>query len=157
VADGDKPHSYLSLVHDPKLELLRVKNTRVCNKKPPKETKKGVQHLTLLTNVKGKKPSTKHVPCTVNVTDEDLVKSTMKLDDSDAMFLFVAWGSGEYLRYIAMFPEFLSIDTTYGTNREKRPLLVFSVTDNNITNFTAMHALLPSNVSGSSVTHLKLQ
>jgi hypothetical protein len=58
-----------------------------------------------------------HVPCTVNVTDEDLVKSAMKLDDSDAMLLFFAWGSDEDLRYITMFPEVLSIDTIYGTNR----------------------------------------
>jgi hypothetical protein len=45
----------------------------------------------------------KHVPCTVNVTDEDLVKIAMKLDDSDAMLLFIAWGSNEDLRYITMF------------------------------------------------------
>jgi hypothetical protein len=43
-----------------------------------------------------------------------------------------------------MFPEFMSIDTTYGTNIEKRPLLVFSGTDNNSKNFTALRALLPS-------------
>jgi hypothetical protein len=97
-------HSYLALVHDPKSELLRVKKTMVCSKKPPKGTKKVAQHLTLLTKVNGKKPSTKHVPCTVNVTDGDIVKSAMKLDDSDAMLLFVAWGSDEYFRYITMFP-----------------------------------------------------
>jgi hypothetical protein len=100
--------------------------------------------LTLLTKVNGKKPSTKHVPCTVNVTGEDLVKSAMKLDDSDAMLLFVAWGIDEYLRYITMFPEVLSIDTTYGMNREKRPLMVFAGTDNKRKSFTALHAFLPS-------------
>jgi hypothetical protein len=40
----------------------------------------------------------------------------MTLDDSDAMLLFVAWVSDEDLRHIAVFPEVLSIDTTYGTN-----------------------------------------
>jgi hypothetical protein len=60
------------------------------------------------------------------------------------MLLFVAWGSDEYLRYITVFPEVLSIDTTYGTNREKRPLLVFAGTDNNSKNFTALRAFLPS-------------
>jgi hypothetical protein len=94
--------------------------------------------------VNGETPSTKRVPCTVNVTDEDLVKSAMKLDYSEAIFLFVAWGSDEYLRYITMFPEVLSIDTNYGTNREKRPLLVFAGTDNNRENFTAMRKFLPS-------------
>jgi hypothetical protein len=78
------------------------------------------------------------------MTDEDLVKSAMELDDSDAMLLFVAWGSDEDLRHITMFPEVLSINTTYGTNREKRPLLVFAGTDNNRKNFTAMRAFLPS-------------
>jgi hypothetical protein len=144
VIDAMPNHSYLALIHDPKTELLCVKKTRVCSKKQNKRTKKSAQHLTLITKVKGKKPSTKHVPCTVNVTDEDLVKSAMKLDDSDAMLLFVAWGSDEDLRYTTMFPKVLSIDTTYGTNRKKRPLLVFAGTDNNRKNFTALRAFLPS-------------
>jgi hypothetical protein len=90
ILDAMPNHSYLALIHDPKIELLFVKKTRVCRKKAPKGTKKGAQHLTLLTNVNGEIPSTKHVPWTVNVTDEDLVKSAMKLDDSEAMLLFVA-------------------------------------------------------------------
>jgi hypothetical protein len=145
ILDAMPNHSYLALVRDPKADLLRVKKSRVCNKKLCKETKKGSQHLTLLTKLNGKKkPSTKYVPCTSNVTNEDLVKSAMTLDDSEAMLLFVAWGSDEDLRHIAMFPEVLSIDPTYGTNREKRPLLVFAGTDHNQKNFTAMRAFLPS-------------
>jgi hypothetical protein len=144
ILDDMPNHSYLALIHDPKTDFLPVKKTRVCRNKPPKGTKKGAQHLTLLTKINGEIPSTKHVPCTVNVTDEDLVKIAMKLDDSEAMLLFVAWGSDEDLRYITMFPEVLSIDTTYGTKREKRPLLVFAGTDNNKKNFTALRAFLPS-------------
>jgi hypothetical protein len=143
ILDAMPNHSYLALIHDPKTELFRVKKTRLCRKKAPKGTKRGAQHLTLLTKVNGEIPSTTHVPCTVNITDEDLVKSAMKLDDSEAMLLFVTWGSDEDLRYITMFPEVLSIDTTYGTNREKRPLLVFSGTDNNRKNFTVLCAFLP--------------
>jgi hypothetical protein len=144
ILEGMPNHSYLALIHDPKTELLCVKKTRVCRKKPAKGTKKGAQHLTLLTKVNGEIPSTKHVSCTVDVTDEDLVKSAMKLDDSEAMLLFVSWGSDEYLRCITMFPKMVSIDTTYGTNREKRPLLVFDGTDNKRKNFTALRAFLPS-------------
>jgi hypothetical protein len=153
VLDAMPNHSYLALIHYPKSELLRVKKTRVCSKKPPKGTMNGTQHLTLLTKVNGKKPSTKHVPCTVNVTDEDLVKSAMKLDDSDAMVLFIAWGSDEDLRYITTFPEVLSIGNTYGTNRENRALLVFA------TGKSSQQCVRSSlqNVSGSSVTYLKLQ
>jgi hypothetical protein len=114
-------------------------------KKLYKETKKESQHLTLLTKLKGnKQPSTKHAPCTANVTDEDLVESAMTLDDSDAMLLFVDWGSGEDLIHITMFPEVLSIDTTYGTSREKRPLLFFAGTDNIWKKFTALLAFIPS-------------
>jgi hypothetical protein len=120
ILDAMPNHSYLALVHDPKSELLRVKKTRVCNTKLRKETKKGAQHLTLLTKLKGKKPSTKHVPCTANVTDEYIVKSAITLDDSDAMLLFVAWGSDEGLRHITMLPEVLSIETTYMGPIEKR-------------------------------------
>jgi hypothetical protein len=144
VLDAMPNHNYLALIHDPKTELLCVKKTRVYSKKQPKRMKKGAQHLTLLTKVNGKKPSTKHVPCTVNVTDDDLVKRDMKLDYGDVMLLFVKWGGDEDLRYITMFPEVLSIDTSYGTNREKRPLLVFSGTDKNMKNFTALRAFLPS-------------
>jgi hypothetical protein len=101
-----KPNlSYLTLVHDPKSELLRVNKSMVCNKKLREETKKGAQNLTLLTKLQGKKkPSTKHVPCTANVTDDDLVKSAMTLDDSDTMLLFVAWGRDEDLRFIHHSP-----------------------------------------------------
>jgi hypothetical protein len=69
ILDAMPNYSYLALIHDPKTELLRVKKTRVCRNKPPKVTKKGAQHVTLLTKVNGEIPSTKHVPCTVNVTD----------------------------------------------------------------------------------------
>jgi hypothetical protein len=138
-------HSYLVLVHDPKLELLRVKKSRVCNKKICKETKKGDQNWTLLKILKGKKkPSTKHVPCNANVTDEDLLKSATTLDDSEEILLFVAWGSEEYLRHITIFLVVLSIDTTYGTNRERRLLVVLADTDHNRKNFTAMRAFIPS-------------
>jgi hypothetical protein len=47
------------------------------------------------------------------------------------MLLFVDWGSGEDLRHIAIYPEFLSIDTTCRTNIEKRPLLMFAGADHN--------------------------
>jgi hypothetical protein len=105
--------------------------------------------LTLLTKLKGKKkPSTKHVPCTDNVTDEDLVKCAMTLDDSGAMLLFVAWGSDKYLRHITMFPEVMSIGTAYGTNREKRPLLDFAGTHHDRKTFTSMCAFLPSACEG---------
>jgi hypothetical protein len=67
-----------------------------------------------------------------------------KLDDSEAMLLFVAWGSDADLRYTTMFPKVFSIDTTYGTNIEKIPLLVFAGIDNNSKNFTALRVFLPS-------------
>jgi hypothetical protein len=118
ILDAMPNHSYLSLVHEPNSELLQVKKSRVCNKKPRKETKKGSRHVTLLTKLKGKKkPSTKHPPCTTNVTDEDVVKSATTRDDSEAMFLCVAWVSDKDLRHITMFPGVLSTDTTYRNNR----------------------------------------
>jgi hypothetical protein len=66
-------HICIALIHYPKSDILLVKNTRVYS---------GAQHFTLLTKLKGKKPTTKHAPCKVNVTDENLVKSTMKLDET---------------------------------------------------------------------------
>jgi hypothetical protein len=55
VLDAMPNHGYLALAHDPKSELLCVKKTRVCNKKLRKETKKGAQHLTLLTKLKARR------------------------------------------------------------------------------------------------------
>jgi hypothetical protein len=60
------------------------------------------------------------------------------------MLQFVVWGSPEDLRHITMFPEVLSIDTMYKTNRENRPLLVFAGTYHNRKPFTALRAFLPS-------------
>jgi hypothetical protein len=138
-------HSFLALVRDPKSELFRVKNSRVCNKKLRKEKRKGAQHRTRLTKLQSKKKTlTKYVLCTVNVIDEALVKSAMTLDDSEAMFLFVAWRSDEDLRHITMFPEVLSFDTTHGSNQERRPFLVCDGTDHNRKNFTALRAFLTS-------------
>jgi hypothetical protein len=78
------------------------------------------------------------------VTGDDLVKSDMTLDDIEAMLLFVDWVSDEDLRYITMFTEVLSIYTTYGTNQEKIPLLVFAGTDHNRKKITALRAFLSS-------------
>jgi hypothetical protein len=163
ILDGMKNQSYLAFVHDTKLELLRVTKSRVCNKKPHKDTQKGAQYLTLLRKLKDKeKPSTKHVPCTANVTDEDPVKTTMTIDDSKSMLLFMAWGSDEDLRHITMFPGVLSIYTTYMTNRETRPLLVFAGTDHYRKNFTALPSFLPSflklsqNATKSPLNHITL-
>jgi hypothetical protein len=106
----------------------------VCNKKLRKEKKKGAQPLALpLTKLQGKKKLlTKHVPCTTNVIDEGRVKSVMTLDDSDTIFLFVTWGSDEDLIHITLFPEVLSIDTTYmGPIKKETPgwcLMVLTTT-----------------------------
>jgi hypothetical protein len=81
----------------------------------------------------------------------------MKLDDSEAMLLFVAWGSDEDLRYNNMFPEVLSIDTDYGTNREKILLMLFDGTNNNRKNFTALRASSLQNMSEFSDMYLKLK
>jgi hypothetical protein len=155
ILDAMSNHIYLALVHEPKSELIWVKKLRVCNKKLQKETKQRDQNFTLLTKLKGrKKPSTKHAPCTASVTDEDLVKSFTTLDDSEAMLLFVAWGSDEDLRYIAMFPEVISVDTTYGTNREKRQLLLFAGTDFNRKKITALWAFLQKMNRSSAIPAL---
>jgi hypothetical protein len=73
--------------------------------------------MTLLTKIQGKrKPTAKHAPCAENITDEELVKSAMNLNDSEKVFLFVAWYSNEDIMHITIFSEVLSIDTNYGTN-----------------------------------------
>jgi hypothetical protein len=84
--------------------------------------KKGSQYLTLLTKLQGKKKSsTKHAPCTDNVIDEELVKSAMTIGNSSkTMLLFVAWESGEDLRYITMFPEVIYSDVGETQTRARK-------------------------------------
>jgi hypothetical protein len=44
VLDAMPNHSYLALIHDPKIDLLRIKKARAFSKKQPKRTKKGALH-----------------------------------------------------------------------------------------------------------------
>jgi hypothetical protein len=65
-------HSYIALCRDPNSDLLRVRKYRAPNKKKHKITAKGSQNVTLLTKLQGKrKPIAKHLPCTLNITDEE--------------------------------------------------------------------------------------
>jgi hypothetical protein len=85
------------------------------------------------------------------------VKSAMKLDDSEAMLLFVAWGSDEDLRYITMFPKFCP-STPPMERIEKRDLCWYLLgpTTTGKTSQRCVPSSLP-NTSGFSDMYLKLQ
>jgi hypothetical protein len=48
----------------------------------------------------------------------------MTLYDGKTLLLFVAWVTDDDLKFTTMFHEFISFDTTYDTNVERRPLYV---------------------------------
>jgi hypothetical protein len=60
----------------------------------------------------------------------------MTIDDGKTLLLFVAWVTDDDLKFTTMFPEVISLDTTYGTNVDRIPLCVGAGTANNRMNCT---------------------
>jgi len=48
------------------------------------------------------------------------------LGEEHKVVVSFAWAHNEEARLFSMFPEFSCVDLTFGTNRERRPLLIFS-------------------------------
>eukprot|EP00979_Chaetoceros_neogracilis_P013080 scaffold3655_cov260-Chaetoceros_neogracile.AAC.12 len=48
------------------------------------------------------------------------------LGEEHKVVVSFAWAHNEEARLFSMFPEFSCVDLTFGTNREHRPLLIFS-------------------------------
>jgi hypothetical protein len=73
----------------------------------------------------------------------DLRKNIL-LENSQAMVLAACWSTLEDIEIFSLFPEILSGDTTFSTNKEKRPLLIGAGKDNNMRNFSDYRYFLPS-------------
>jgi hypothetical protein len=63
------------------------------------------------------------------------VRKNLLLEKSQAMVLAACWSTLEDIETFSLFPEILSVDTTFSTNKEKRPLLIGAGKDNNRRNF----------------------
>jgi hypothetical protein len=52
------------------------------------------------------------------------VRKNLLLENSHAMVLAACWSTLEDIETFSLFPEILSVDTTFSTNKEKLPLLM---------------------------------
>jgi hypothetical protein len=63
---------------------------------------------------------------------------------TDKILVCFAWCHDEDIRSYKMNPHFLAVDTTFGLNRQRRPLLLAVGTDGNQKSFTAFQSFMPS-------------
>ena len=76
--------------------------------------------------------------------DVDSWRNSLKISNSNEILVSLAWCHEEECRKIRMFPEFLCGDMTFGVNRQKRNLYVFTGIDGHNKLFTGFRCWMPS-------------
>jgi hypothetical protein len=72
------------------------------------------------------------------------VTNNLLLENSQSVVLAACWSTLENIDNFSLFPEILSVDTIFSTNKEKRPLLIGAGKDNNRRNFSDFYVSYPS-------------
>ena len=87
-------------------------------------------------------------PCSYNVPEDDLdiqsVRKSLMVDDGCNILLAFAWMTGAEKKLLCQFPDFISIDVTEKTNKEKRGLLLAAGIDGNCRTLTCLHVFMPN-------------
>ncbi len=108
-----------------------------------------------VTYMKGRKKPNKE-PCEEKTSstssclqsDVDLWRNALRISDTaeytDEILVSLAWCHEEECRKLRMFPEFLGGDMTFGVNRQKRNLYVFTGIDGHKKLFTGFRCWMPS-------------
>jgi hypothetical protein len=90
-------------------------------------------------------PTVEHVQVGEEAIEKDVdVRNNLLLENSQAMVLATCWSTLEDIETFSLFPEILSLDTTFSTNKEKYPLLIGAGKDSNRRNFSDFQCFLPS-------------
>ena len=71
-------------------------------------------------------------------------RNSLKIADGTRILVAVAWMHNSNQRNIKMYPEFFSVDVTFGVCREQRNLLRFCGVDGQFKVFEAMNCFMPS-------------
>jgi hypothetical protein len=71
-------------------------------------------------------------------------RNALKVSDDQDLMIGCAWLLPDEFRQFVLFPYVIHIDTTFDTNKEKRPLLTVSGRDSEGHMFTILRALLPN-------------
>ncbi len=72
------------------------------------------------------------------------IRNALMINDSSEMLYLFGWCTDEERQLFKQFPEFIAVDCTENTNREKRSLLMITGKDGNNTIFTIMRCFLPN-------------
>jgi hypothetical protein len=90
-------------------------------------------------------PTIENVQVGEEAMEKDVdVRKNLLLEKSQAVVLAACRSTLEDIETFSLFPEILSVDTTFSTNKEKRLLLIGAGKDNNRHNFSAFLHFLPS-------------
>jgi hypothetical protein len=89
-------------------------------------------------------PTVEHVQVEEEAMEKalDVIKNLL-LENSQAMVLAACWITLDDIGTFSLFPEIVSVDTIFSTNKEKRPLLIGSGKENNRRTFSAFRCFLP--------------
>ena len=80
----------------------------------------------------------------ISLLEAESWRKQLMLTDSDELLVSCAWVHDEERRKASMFPEYLSVDTTFGLNKQKRAMFMAVGTDGNNKVFTAFRSWMPS-------------
>ena len=87
-------------------------------------------------------------PSSVNVVhdnlDIDAVRKSMSVNRGNQILLAFAWTTSQELKLLKRYPDFISIDVTEKTNKEKRGLLLAAGVDGNRKAFICLHVFMPN-------------
>ena len=81
---------------------------------------------------------------TISEDDVDSWRSHLKVNDGKEILVALAWVHEEDMRNVTLFPEFLSVDVTFGVNKQRRNLLRVCGIDGIFKVFTAFNCFMPS-------------
>ena len=146
--------SFIALFHDPTSSLLSDNNPgfQVNPLKKRKEKKTTSHFWSTQRRIDSDRVVTETVPENVynmalreeSVPDAEGRREALSVSDSQAMLLAIIWITDEDKRIFSLYPEVMFVDTTFGTNNEKRPLFKIAASDANNKNFTVVNGYLPS-------------
>ena len=81
---------------------------------------------------------------TISSDDMERWRSDLKVKDGKEILVALAWIHQDDMRNVTLFPEVLSVDVTFGVNKQSRNLLRVCGIDGNFKVFTAFQCFMPS-------------
>ena len=124
---ANKDISFLCVTHTLESGFVTTRQSK-CPHRKEKITNKEI-------NVDAKSISNDDVKCW---------RDELKVKDGKEILVALAWIHDEEMAKVSLFPEFLSVDVTFGVNKQRRNLLRFCGIDGHKKHFTAFNCFMPS-------------